>query len=64
MRFSSERENIFGENSIKCSIHKHKKGERIYIWEQSMDLLRRNISEYILKDMQYKINCKYTDTKR
>jgi hypothetical protein len=24
-------ENMFGENSLKCSIHKHKKGERIYI---------------------------------
>ena len=25
-------ENIFGENTLKCSIHKHKKGNRIYIW--------------------------------
>lgn len=24
-------ENMFGENTLKCSIHKHKKGERIYI---------------------------------
>ena len=29
-------ENMFGENSLKCSIHKHKKGERIYIWEGSV----------------------------
>ena len=25
-------ENMFGERTLKCSIHKHKKGERIYIW--------------------------------
>jgi len=25
--------NILVENSLKCSIHKHKKGERIYIWK-------------------------------
>ena len=24
-------ENMFGERTLKCSIHKHKKGERIYI---------------------------------
>ena len=24
-------ENMFGENSLKCSIHKHTKGQRIYI---------------------------------
>ena len=26
-------ENMFGENTLKCTIHKHQKGERIYIWE-------------------------------
>jgi hypothetical protein len=49
-------ENMFGENSLKCSIHKHSKGERIYVWEQSMDILRQHISEYLHKDMQYKLN--------
>ena len=24
-------ENLFGENTLKCTIHKHKNGERIYI---------------------------------
>jgi hypothetical protein len=28
----SRGENMFGENTLKCSIHKHKKGDRIYIW--------------------------------
>jgi hypothetical protein len=49
-------ENMFGENSLKCSIHKHKKGERIYIWERSMEILQNNISQYMHKDMLYKIN--------
>ena len=49
-------ENMFGENSLKCSIHKHKSGERIYIWERSMELLRNNIYQYMHKDMLYKIN--------
>ncbi len=49
-------ENMYGENSIKCSIHKHKKGERIYIWEKSMDLLRKNIYQYMHQDMLYKIS--------
>ena len=25
-------ENMFGENTLKCSIHKHPKGERFYIF--------------------------------
>ena len=52
-------ENMFGENSLKCSIHKHKKGcarERIYIWEESMECLRNNISQFMVKDMLYKLN--------
>ena len=49
-------ENMFGENSLKCSIHKHPKGQRIYIWEESMVNLRNNISQYVHKDMLYKIN--------
>jgi hypothetical protein len=49
-------ENMFGENTLKCSIHNHKKGQRIYIWEQSMEMLRNNISQFMHKDMQYKIN--------
>lgn len=53
-------ENMFlrnAENTIKCSIHKHKKGERIYVWGESMEILRKNIAEYMHKDMLYKINC-------
>lgn len=49
-------ENMFGKNSLKCSIHKHKKGNRIYIWEESMVLLRANISQFMHEDMLYKIN--------
>ena len=43
---------------LKCSIHKHKKGYRIYIWEQGMDTVRNHISQYMHKDMLYKINSK------
>ena len=49
-------ENLFGKNTMKCSIHKHNKGDRIYIWEESMVLIRQNISKYMHKDMLYKIN--------
>jgi len=28
-------ENMFGNNILKCSIHKHNKGERIYMWEKA-----------------------------
>ena len=49
-------ENMFGENSLKCSIHKHNKGERIYIWEESMECLRNNLSQFMVKDMLYKLN--------
>ena len=31
LKLKSTLENMFGENTLKCSIHKHKKGERIYI---------------------------------
>ena len=49
-------ENLFGENTLKCSIHKHKKGERIYIWGESMGVVRHNISKFMHKNMLYKIN--------
>ena len=49
-------ENMFGENTLKCSIHKHKKGERIYIWGESMDTIRHNISKFMHTNMLYKIN--------
>lgn len=49
-------ENMFGDNTLKCSIHKHNKGERIYVWEESMELLRSNIYQFMHKDMLYKIN--------
>jgi LAGLIDADG DNA endonuclease family len=44
------------ENTLKCSIHKHKKGERIYIWGESMDVNRHIISKFMHKNMLYKIN--------
>jgi hypothetical protein len=56
LSLKSTLENIFPENSLKCSIHKHKKGERIYIWEESMELIRYNISQFMHEDMLYKIN--------
>jgi hypothetical protein len=46
---------MFGENSLKCTIHKHKKGERIYIWEESMHLLRNNISPDSRLPLEYKL---------
>jgi hypothetical protein len=52
-------EHMFGDNSLKCSIHKHNKGERIYIWEESMDCLRLNITQFMHRDMLYKINTFY-----
>lgn len=56
LHLKSTLENMFGENTLKCSIHKHKKGARIYIWEESMELVRHNISQFMHKDMLYKIN--------
>ena len=41
---------MFGEKSLKCSIHKHSKGQRIYIWEESMELLKNNIYQYMHAD--------------
>jgi hypothetical protein len=52
-------ENLFGENTLKCSIHKHKKGNRVYIWGESMDVIRHNISKFMHKNMLYKINSDY-----
>lgn len=43
---------------LKCSIHNHKKGYRIYIWEESMIIVRNHIHQYMHKDMLYKINPK------
>jgi hypothetical protein len=52
-------ENLFDpEFLIKCTIHNHKKGYRIYIWEESMNKIRNHISPYMHKDMLYKINPK------
>jgi hypothetical protein len=49
---------MFGENTLKCSIHKHKKGDRIYIWSfgESMGVIRHNINKFMHKNMLYKIN--------
>lgn len=55
-------ENLFiashPEFIMKCTIHNHKKGYRIYIWEESMNKIRDHISPYMHKDMLYKINPK------
>lgn len=59
LRLKNTLENMFGDNSLKCSIHKHNKGERIYIWEESMDCLRNNITQFMHRDMLYKINSSY-----
>jgi LAGLIDADG DNA endonuclease family len=54
LKLKSTLENMFGENTLKCSIHKHNKGERIYIWEESMDVIRHNISKFMHTNMLYK----------
>ena len=52
-------ENLFAPKYIlKCSIHNHKKGPRLYIWEESMNIVRNEISSYMHKDMLYKITPK------
>ena len=52
-------ENLFAPDFlIKCTIHNHKKGYRIYIWEESMNNIRDRISPYMHKDMLYKITPK------
>ena len=52
-------ENLFApEFLIKCTLHNHKKGYRIYIWEESMNNIRDRISPYMHKDMLYKITPK------
>lgn len=49
-------ENLFGPDyTIKCSIHKHKKGYRLYIWQESMIIVSKFITQYMHKDMLYKI---------
>ncbi|KXN93362.1 Intron-encoded DNA endonuclease aI5 alpha, partial [Leucoagaricus sp. SymC.cos] len=54
-------ENMFSfdiaNKSLNCSIHKHSKGPRIYVWEESMGLIRDQISQFMHKDMLYKIDC-------
>lgn len=55
-------ENMFGKNSMKCSIHKHKKGDRLYIWEEGMECLRKNITQFMHKDMIYKLSNNISDT--
>ncbi len=49
-------ENMFGDNTLKCSIHQHPKGQRIYVWEESIGLIREYISEFMHEDMLYKID--------
>lgn len=41
--------------NLTVSLHKHKKGNRIYIWENSLKALRPHIEMYIIDEMAYKI---------
>lgn len=43
---------------IKCSIHNHNIGYRLYIWEESMIIVKTYIGKYMHKDMLYKITPK------
>jgi hypothetical protein len=41
---------------LKCSIHNNKDGKpRIYIFKESMDVLRSLVNEYFVKSMLYKL---------
>lgn len=52
-------ENMFSPNVfIKCTIHNHKKGYRLDIWEGSMLIIRDHLTKYMHKDMLYKIHSK------
>lgn len=53
---SALEEMFLPEHSIKCSIHNHKKGYRLYIWEESMIKIKPYILPYMHKDMLYKIS--------
>lgn len=41
---------------LKCSIHKHAKGPRIYIWGESMPLLCQLVEPYMHPSMLYKLS--------
>lgn len=52
-------ENLLGpDNLIQCSIHNHRKGYRLYIWQDSVEVLRKHITPYMHKNMLYKITPK------
>lgn len=40
---------------LKCSVHKHVAGPRIYIWKESMPLLRQLVTAYRVPSMMYKL---------
>ena len=44
--------------TIKCTIHHHKSGYRLYIWEESMRIVKKYIQPFMHKDMLYKITPK------
>ena len=44
-------ENLFGDNSVKCSKLNLSKRKRTYIWEKSMKVIRNNISHFMFEDM-------------
>ena len=48
---------LINKFKLKCSIHYHKRIKpRIYVWEESMPLLRNNLVKYMHTDMLYKIS--------
>ena len=48
---------LINKFKLKCSIHYHKRIKpRLYVWEESMPLLRNNLVKYMHTDMLYKIS--------
>jgi hypothetical protein len=52
---STIEEMFFPEHTIKCTIHNHQKGYRLYILEESMLVIQTHITPCMHKDMLYKI---------
>jgi hypothetical protein len=45
-------ENMFvdiANKSLNCSIHKHYKGLRIYVWEESIGMIREQILQLFIR---------------
>lgn len=48
-------ETLSNKYGFVCSIHYHKSGPRIYIFEESIPALRDTISQYLVPSMYYKV---------